>query len=95
VDDNGDIYVTTENGPNNPQFALDQMGESVAKLTWNPGNPGSLVLDDWFTPFYDNGRDVDHCLRSGQLKVWLPAHDSNQSDLPDILYQSDREYAAA
>jgi hypothetical protein len=60
VDDNGDIYVTTGNGPNNPQFALDQMGESVAKLTWNPGNPGSLVLDDWFTPFYDNGRDVDH-----------------------------------
>ena len=41
VDDNGDIYVTTGNGPNNPQFALDQMGESVAKLTWNPGNPGN------------------------------------------------------
>src|SRR5208282_3783191 len=55
VDANGDIYVVTGNGPYNPQFALDQLGESVVRLTWNPGDPGSLVTDDWFTPF----RDVD------------------------------------
>jgi hypothetical protein len=60
VDDAGDIYVATGNGPNNPQFALDQLGESVVKLTWNPGDPGSLVADDWFTPFYDAGRDGNH-----------------------------------
>jgi hypothetical protein len=56
VDENGDIYVVTGNGPYNPQFALDQLGESVVHLIWNSGNPGSLVVADWFTPF----RDVDH-----------------------------------
>jgi hypothetical protein len=53
VDGNGDIYVVTGNGPYNPQFALDQLGESVVHLIWNPGNPGSLVVADWFTPFRD------------------------------------------
>jgi len=60
VDDNGDIYVATGNGPNHPQFALDQMGESVVKLNWNPGTPGTLTLADWFTPFFDGERDDDH-----------------------------------
>ena len=60
VDDNGDIYVVTGNGPYNPQYALDQLGESVVRLTWNPGNPGSLVTDDWFTPFRDVDRDASH-----------------------------------
>ena len=46
VDENGDIYVVTGNGPYNPQFALDQLGESVVHLIWNPGNPGSLVVAD-------------------------------------------------
>ena len=50
VDDNGDIYVVTGNGPYNPQFGFDQLGESVVRLTWNPGTPGSLVVSDWFTP---------------------------------------------
>jgi len=60
VDDNGDIYLATGNGPYNPQFALDQLGESAVKLTWNPGDPGSLTVDDWFTPFQDGDRDGDH-----------------------------------
>jgi len=60
VDDNGDIYVVTGNGPYNPQFALDQLGESVVRLTWNPGNPGSLTVSDWFTPFLDAERDGAH-----------------------------------
>jgi hypothetical protein len=60
VDENGDIYVVTGNGPYNPQFALDQLGESVVHLIWNPGNPGSLVLADWFTPFRDVDRDGSH-----------------------------------
>lgn len=60
VDDNGDIYVVTGNGPYNPQFALDQLGESVVRLTWNPGNPGSLTVADWFTPFLDADRDGAH-----------------------------------
>jgi hypothetical protein len=60
VDDNGDIYVITGNGPYNPQFALDQLGESVVRLTWNPGNPGSLTVSDWFTPFLDAERDGAH-----------------------------------
>ena len=42
IDDNGDIYVVTGNGPYNPQFGQDQLGESVVHLTWNPGDPGSL-----------------------------------------------------
>ena len=46
VDDDGDIYVATGNGPNHPQFAMDQLGESVVKLAWNPGNPGSLTVAD-------------------------------------------------
>lgn len=60
VDGNGEIYVVTGNGPYNPQFGLDQLGESVVRLTWNPGNPGSLVVSDWFTPFRDIDRDDSH-----------------------------------
>jgi len=60
VDGNGDIYVVTGNGPYNPQFAADQLGESVVRLTWNPGNPGSLFASDWFTPFRDIDRDGAH-----------------------------------
>jgi hypothetical protein len=60
VDENGDIYVVTGNGPYNPQFGLDQLGESVIHLTWSPGDPGTLTVSDWFTPFVDSGRDGGH-----------------------------------
>jgi len=60
VDDNGDIYIVTGNGPYNPQFGLDQLGESVIRLRWNPGTPGSLTTSDWFTPFRDVDRDGSH-----------------------------------
>ena len=60
IDQNGDIYVVTGNGPYSPQFGLDQMGESIVHLTWNPGSPGTLTLSDWFTPFNDAGRDSGH-----------------------------------
>ncbi|MGP6191992.1 MAG: hypothetical protein ACLPSH_18410 [Vulcanimicrobiaceae bacterium] len=60
VDGNGDIYVVTGNGPYNPQFGVDQLGESVVRLTWNPADPGSLVTSDWFTPFLDDDRDSAH-----------------------------------
>jgi hypothetical protein len=60
IDDKGDIYVVTGNGPYHPQFAADQLGESVVHLIWNPGNPGSLTVSDWFTPFVDNDRDDPH-----------------------------------
>jgi hypothetical protein len=60
IDANGDIYVVTGNGPYNPQFGVDQLGESVVRLTWNPGAPGSLVTADWFTPFLDVDRDTFH-----------------------------------
>ena len=43
IDGNGDIYVVTGNGPYHPQFGLDQLGESVVRLIWNPGDPGSLT----------------------------------------------------
>jgi outer membrane protein assembly factor BamB len=60
IDERGDIYVVTGNGPYNPQFAADQLGESVVRLTWTPGNPGSLFVSDWFTPFLDQDRDAAH-----------------------------------
>lgn len=60
VDGNGDIYVVTGNGPYNPQFGLDQLGESIVHVVWNPGNPGSLTVADWFTPFVDSDRDGGH-----------------------------------
>jgi outer membrane protein assembly factor BamB len=60
IDENGDIFVTTGNGPYNPRFAQDQIGQSVVRLTWQPGNPGSLTLSDWFTPFVDTDRDGAH-----------------------------------
>ncbi|MGB6691425.1 MAG: hypothetical protein WBE76_26620 [Terracidiphilus sp.] len=60
VDSNGDIFVVTGNGPYNPQFALDQLGESIVHLIWTPGNPGSLTVSDWFTPFMDTDRDNGH-----------------------------------
>ncbi len=60
VDANGDIYVVTGNGPYNPQFGADQLGESVVRLIWNPGDPGSLFVSDWFTPFRDVDRDGAH-----------------------------------
>jgi len=60
IDDNGDIYVVTGNGSYNPQFGLDQLGESIVHLKWTPGDPGSLTVADWFTPFLDSGRDEGH-----------------------------------
>jgi hypothetical protein len=60
VDSNGDIYIVTGNGPYNPQPGLDQLGESVVHLIWTPGNPGSLIASDWFTPFRDVDRDAHH-----------------------------------
>src|SRR5271163_2258281 len=60
IDANGDIFVVTGNGPYNPQFGLDQLGESIVHLVWNPGNPGSLTVADWFTPFVDSSRDDGH-----------------------------------
>jgi hypothetical protein len=60
IDDNGDIFVATGNGPYNPRFARDQLGQSVVRLTWNPGTPGSLTVSDWFTPFTDVDRDGSH-----------------------------------
>ena len=60
IDANGDIYVATGNGPYNPEFAHDQLGESVVRLTWTPGNPSSLHTSDWFTPFRDVDRDSSH-----------------------------------
>lgn len=60
VDDTGDIYVTTGNGPYNPRFGRDQLGQSVVRLTWTPGTPGSLSVSDWFTPFLDADRDGSH-----------------------------------
>jgi hypothetical protein len=60
VDSNGDIYVVTGNGPYNPEFAHDQLGESVVKLTWTPGTQSSLYTSDWFTPFRDIDRDAFH-----------------------------------
>jgi hypothetical protein len=60
VDDSGDIYVVTGNGPYNPQFGLDQLGESVVHLVWRPGSPGTLTVSDWFTPYEDASRDEGH-----------------------------------
>ncbi len=60
VDSNGDIYVATGNGPYNPEFAQDQLGESLVKLTWTPGAQSSLRTSDWFTPFRDVDRDNFH-----------------------------------
>jgi len=60
IDESGDIFVVTGNGPYNPRFARDQLGQSVVRLTWNPGSPGSLTLRDWFTPFVDIDRDGSH-----------------------------------
>lgn len=60
IDDNGDIYVATGNGPYNPAFGADQLGESAVRLVWNPGDPGSLAVADWFTPFLDRDRDAAH-----------------------------------
>lgn len=60
IDGSGDIYVVTGNGPYNPQFGADQLGESVVRLIWTPGDPGSLTAADWFTPFRDIDRDHAH-----------------------------------
>src|SRR5262249_21624553 len=59
VADTGDIYVVTGNGPYNPQFASDQLGESLVRLTWNP-TASTLTTSDWFTPFLDADRDRFH-----------------------------------
>jgi outer membrane protein assembly factor BamB len=60
IDDNGDIFVVTGNGPYRPHFGLDQLGESVVRLVWTPGSPATLTVADWFTPFVDAERDPDH-----------------------------------
>jgi hypothetical protein len=60
IDSNGDIYVVTGNGPYNPEDGTEQLGESLVRLTWNPGDPGSLLASDWFTPFRDDDRDMFH-----------------------------------
>jgi outer membrane protein assembly factor BamB len=60
IDDNGDIFVVTGNGPYAPSFGADQLGESVVRLVWTPGSPATLRVADWFTPFVDSDRDADH-----------------------------------
>lgn len=60
VDQNGDIYVVTGNGPYTEEFARDQLGESVVHLRWTPGASSSLQTSDWFTPFRDVDRDYAH-----------------------------------
>jgi hypothetical protein len=60
IDANGDIYVVTGNGPYNPEFSHDQLGESVVRLIWTPGSTSSLQTSDWFTPFRDIDRDGSH-----------------------------------
>lgn len=60
IDQNGDIYVVTGNGPYRPEFAHDQLGESVVHLVWTAGNASSLLTSDWFTPFLDADRDGAH-----------------------------------
>src|SRR5205085_12455592 len=58
-DDDGDIYAVTGNGPYNPRFAADQLGESVVRLNWDPA-ADTLRTADWFTPFLDRERDPFH-----------------------------------
>jgi len=60
IDANGDIYVVTGNGPYNPEFSHDQLGESVVRLIWTPGSSSSLHTSDWFTPFRDVDRGMAH-----------------------------------
>jgi hypothetical protein len=60
MDSAGNIFVVTGNGAYRPEFGADQLGESVVRLKWTPGSPGSLFTSDWFTPFVDADRDGSH-----------------------------------
>jgi hypothetical protein len=92
VDDNGDIYVVTGNGPYNPQFAADQLGESVVRLTWNPA-AGTLTTADWFTPFLDRDRDSfhrDQDFGSGGVIVLPDQNSAIVGGKDGIIYHLDR-----
>ncbi len=58
-DPNRDIYFATGNGPYNPTFGADDLGESVVRLRFDPG-ANTLNVVDWFTPFTDASHDADH-----------------------------------
>ena len=58
-DPNRDIYFATGNGPYNPTFGADDLGESVVRLRFDP-NANTLNVVDWFTPFTDASHDADH-----------------------------------
>jgi hypothetical protein len=58
-DANRDIYFATGNGPYNPQFGADDLGESVVRLRLDL-NANTLNVVDWFTPFTDQAHDLDH-----------------------------------
>lgn len=58
-DPNRDIYFATGNGPYNPTFGADDLGESVVRLRYDP-NANTLNVVDWFAPFTDESRDGNH-----------------------------------
>ena len=58
-DPNRDIYFATGNGPYDPTFGADDLGESVVRLRFDP-NANTLNVVDWFTPFTDASHDADH-----------------------------------
>jgi len=68
VDDNGDIYVATGNVPNHPQLAMGQLGESVVKLSWNPGDPGSLTV----APTGSHRSWIENAMAPTGTRTWPP-----------------------
>ena len=59
-DSNRDIYVATGNGSyNDPFFGDADLSESVVRLRYNPSEH-TLSIVDWFTPFTDASRDINH-----------------------------------
>jgi len=58
-DPHRDLYFATGNGPYNPAFGADNLGESVVRLRFDPG-ANTLNVVDWFTPFQDASHDGNH-----------------------------------
>jgi hypothetical protein len=69
-DGNGNVFLATANGVFDFSTGGPDLGDSVLQLTYSPGAPGGIELEDYFTP-YDQAYLGDNDLDLGSGGVML------------------------
>ena len=72
-DGNGNVFLATANGVFDFSTGGPDLGDSILQMTYTPGTPGAINLEDYFTPYnqaYLGDNDVD--LGSGGVMLLPP-----------------------